>query len=137
VKVLNAIRTAPPSADEKGVVLALSVVAHIAILTDNSALADGVCEVCLERARRIDSSSPIFEIVARLVECAAVIQDRAEARRTLARRLEMLAFIMPASAAEGLVSALETLKRVQPELASLLGRALAAARLGIPRSTAV
>jgi hypothetical protein len=43
---------------------------------------------------------------------------------------------MPASEAmDGLVSAIEMLKRVQPKLAPLLGRALAA-RLGIPRSTA-
>jgi hypothetical protein len=137
VKVLGSIRAAAPNADNNGVVAALSVVAHIAILANNKVLADNVCEVCLERARTMETSGPIFEIVARLVECAAVIQDRDEARRTLAGRLEILAFIMPApEAMDGLVSAIEMLKRVQPELAPLFGRALAAARLGIPRSTA-
>jgi hypothetical protein len=66
-----------------------------------------------------------------------VIKDRAEAARMLARRLEILAFIVPASeAAEGLAATIEMLKRIQPEMAPLLGRALAAARLGTPRAAA-
>ena len=136
-KVLASIRSAPPDEDDKITVLALSLLAHIAVLTENAALADGISEVCLERARRIETQEPIFEIVCRLIECTAVIKDRAEAARTLARRLEILAFIIPASeAAEGLASTIEMLKRVQPDLAPLLGRALAAARLGSPRAAA-
>jgi hypothetical protein len=51
--------------------------------------------------------------------------------------LEILAFIVPASeAAEGLAATIEMLKRIQPEMAPLLGRALAAARLGTPRAAA-
>jgi hypothetical protein len=51
--------------------------------------------------------------------------------------LEILAFIVPASeAAEGLAATIEMLKRIQPEMAPLLGRALAAARLGSPRAAA-
>ena len=104
-KVLASIRSAPPEEDDKLSVLALSVLAHIAVLTENAALADGVSEVCLERARRAVTYGSIFEIVCRLVECTAVMKDRAEAARTLARRLEILAFITPASeAAEGLAS---------------------------------
>lgn len=137
VKVLDSIRATAPNADDKDIVLALSVVAHIAVLSDSRALADKVSEVCLERTRTVETSGSIFEIVARLVECAAVIQDRNEARQTLARRLEILAFIVPASESiGGFLSAIEKLKRVQPELAPLLGRALAAARLGISRPTA-
>jgi hypothetical protein len=136
-KVLTSIRTAAPDDDDKIVVLALSVLAHIAVLTDNSALADSISEVCLERACRSDSSRSIFEIVCRLIECTAVIKDRSEAARTLARRLEMLAFLVPASeAADRLVDTIEMVKSVQPELAPLLGRALAVARLGSPRAVA-
>jgi hypothetical protein len=137
VKVVNSIRATAPGADDKTVVLALSVVAHIAVLAGNAALADSVCEVCLERARAIETPASIYEIVARLAECAAVIHDRDEASRTLARRLEILAFIMPASdAMAGLANAIDTLKRVQPRLAPLLGRALTAARLGMSRPIA-
>ena len=136
-KVLASIQSAPPDEDDKLTVLALSLLAHIAVLTENAALADGVSEVCLERARRIETQEPIFEIVCRLIECTAVVKDGAEAARTLARRLEILAFIIPASeAAAGLASTIEMLKRVQPDLAPLLGRALAAARLGSPRAAA-
>ena len=134
-KVLACIRSAPPEEDDHASVLALSVLAHIAILTENTALADGISELCLERARRSVTYGSIFEIVCRIVECTAVMKDRAEASRTLARRLEILAFITPASeAAEGLASSLEILKRIQPNLAPLLGRALSVARLGSPRA---
>jgi hypothetical protein len=136
-KVLASIRTGPSNEDEETTILALSVLAHIAVLTENAALADGISEVCLERARLTESQGAIFEIVCRLIECTAVIKDRAEAGRTLASRLEILAFIVPASrAAEGLASTIEMLRRIQPELAPLLGRAHAAARLGSPRSAA-
>ena len=136
-KVLASIRSAPPDEDDKITVLALSLLAHIAVLAENAALADSISEVCLERARRMETQGPIFEIACRLIECTAVIKDRAEAARTLARRLEILAFIVPASeAAEGLASTIEMLRRIQPELAPLLGRALAAARLGSPRAAA-
>ena len=135
-KVLASIRSAPPDEDDKITLLAISVLAHIAILTENTALADGISELCLERARRAVTYGSIFEIACRLLECSAVGRDRAEASRTLARRLEILAFIIPASeAAEGLASGLEILKRIQPNLAPLLGRALSVARLGSPRAT--
>ena len=96
-KVLASIRSAPPDEDDKFTVLALSLLAHIAVLTENAALADSITEACLERARRIETQEPIFEIVCRLIECTAAIKDRAEAARTLARRLEILAFIIPAT----------------------------------------
>lgn len=131
-RVLAAIRSALPNEDEddKIALFALSVLAHVAILTENAALADGISEACLERARRAETHGLIFELACRLIECTAVVKDRAEAARTLARRLEILAFIVPASSAEGLASNIEMLKRIQPNLAPLLGRALSAARLG-------
>lgn len=136
-KVLASIREAPADGDDKSTVLALSVLAHIAVLAENIALADRIAEVCLERAQRAERQGHIFEIACRLIECAAPIKDRAEAARTLARRLEILAIIVPASeAAAGLAVTIEMLKRIQPEAAPLLGRALAAARLGTPRVAA-
>ena len=78
-KVLASIRLAPPNEEDKLTMPALSLLAHIAALTENAALADGISEVCLETARRIETQEPIFEIVCRLIECTAVIKDRAEA----------------------------------------------------------
>lgn len=83
-KVVASIREAPPDEDDKSTVLALSVLAHIAVLAENAALADRISEVCLERARRTENQGPIFEIACRLIECTAVIEDRAEAARKLA-----------------------------------------------------
>ena len=111
--------------------------AHIAILTENAALADGISELCLEMARRAETYGMVFELACRLIECAAIVKDRSEAARTLARRLEILAFIIPVSeAAEGLASNIEMLKRIQPNVAPLLGRAFSATRLGSPRAAA-
>jgi hypothetical protein len=136
-KVLASIREAPLDEDDKSTVLALSALAHIAVFGDNAALADSITEVCLERARRTEQQGPIFEIACRLIQCTAVIKDRAEAARTLARRLEILALVVPASeAAEGLAATIEIFKRIRPDMAPLLGRALAAARLGSPRAAA-
>lgn len=134
-KVLASIRSALPNEDDKITLLAISVLAHIAILTENASLADGVSELCLERATRAETHRSIFELVCRLIECTAAIKDRTEAARVLARRLEILAFVVPVSeAAEGLASDIEVLRRIQPNLAPLLGRALSAARLGYPRA---
>jgi hypothetical protein len=136
-KVLASIRSMPPDEDEKIAALALSVLAHIAILTENAALAEDISELCLERARRAETYGSSFDLVCRLTECTVLMKDRGEAARTLARRLEILAVVVPAlDAAEGLASIIETLKRIRPDLAPLLGRALSAARLGSPRAAA-
>jgi hypothetical protein len=70
-KVLACIRSAPPEEDDDDTGLALSVLAHIAVLTENASLVDGVSELCLERARRAETHRSIFELVCRLIECAA------------------------------------------------------------------
>jgi len=137
MKVLDIIRSQGGSGDERRNVVALTILAHISILTDDVALADGVAEACMERARALSDPNGVFEIVARLVECSGVIADRDAARTTLARRLEVLALALPSSEViSGLISAIESLKRVQSLLAPLLGKAFAAARLALPRSAA-
>ncbi len=61
-KVLASIQSAPPDEDDKIARAALAILAHIAILTENPALADGISELCLERARRADSHGSIFDL---------------------------------------------------------------------------
>jgi hypothetical protein len=135
MKVLGVIRGSGGDGDERRNVAALSVLAHIAVLINDVALADGVAEVCMDRARALTDTA-IIEIVARLVECSGAIADPDTARTTLARRLEVLSLALPSNAISGLVSAIESLRRIQPLLAPLLGRPLAAARLALPRPTA-
>ena len=133
--VLTLIRVRPHSNADSETLVAFSILAHIAVLANNGALADRISEACLEAARTANKSHPIFEIVARLVECASVNRDRAEALETLTKRLETLAFTLPAARpTAALVSALKSLKRVQPDLRPLLGKALAATQLGTSRA---
>jgi hypothetical protein len=136
-KVLSVIQGQGGDQDEHRNVLALSVLAHISVLVNDVALADDVAEACMERARALGDPNRVFEIVARLVECSGVIADRDAARTQLAQRLEVLALALPSSEViSGFISAIESLRRVQPLLAPLLGKALAAARLALPRSAA-
>jgi hypothetical protein len=136
-RVLDRIRGIVSGNDQHTLEVALAVLAHISVLTGNVELANGVAEVCLERARTAKEAHPVFETVARLVECAGAGPSQNAARQTLVRRLEILASILPSS--EGmaeLVTAIWQLKRLQPELAPLLGKSLAIARLGLLRSAA-
>jgi hypothetical protein len=71
-----------------------------------------------------------------ILECAAAGTDRKEMLALLARRLENLAFVVQP---ESLPQALDTfriLQSINEDLAPLLGRAIATARLGLPRIAA-
>ena len=93
--------------------------------------------MCLDHARTFRGSEPLFEIVARLMECATVNANRTESMQTLGQRLELLAYMLPSSGLlSDLLSAIQKLKLIQPDLAPFLGKALAIARLGLPRSVA-
>ena len=137
-RVLDQLRKQPRVKDkDRSTSIALSVIAHIAVLIGNKEMADGVAEVSLTRSRTYQASDPVFETLARLVECSAAIANPEAARGTLVNRLEALSFTLPASEITGdLLSAMQKLMRVQPELGPLLGRAIATARLGYPRSNA-
>jgi hypothetical protein len=137
-KVLDAIRKEPGiDGDDRLISVTLSLIAHIAALTQNNDLADGVADIFLNRARSRRPIGPIIETVARLVECSSVLPDREAARRTLVRRLEILSFVLPSSEAlSDLTSTVTKLARLQPELAPRVGKVIAASRLGIPRPSA-
>jgi hypothetical protein len=86
---------------------------------------DSPVEIVDKLNKEINAGLADIKKTTRLVECAAVVPDRDAARLTLARRLETLAFILlPSDMMSDLVSAIERLKVVQPELTPLLGRAL-------------
>jgi hypothetical protein len=79
----------------------------------------------------------LYEAVFRLVECASANPNCETARSVLAKRLELLAFRIPVS--ERLttyVALLEGGRKIMPETAPLLGRAVAAAKLGVARGAA-
>jgi hypothetical protein len=72
-----------------------------------------------------------------MVECAAADPDREAANTNLAAWMETLAFTAPyAEEAAPLVQGFEILRRIDPVLAPLLGRAIYAAKLAEARTAA-
>jgi hypothetical protein len=133
-KVLLQIRSGTDTLDDHVTQAAVTLAAHVAVLSGDVALGDAVADTCLKKSRTITHLSSVADIVCRLVECAAADTDRAKARETLAGRLENLAFTLPMGSLAGeLVEELESLQRVDFRLAPLLGRAVHTARLASPR----
>jgi hypothetical protein len=113
----------------------LTLAAHLAAQANDTGLADAVAETCVEKAPLAKERRSVLDAAFRLVECAAANPDRPAARTTLAQRLETLAFILTAQdMLASLLDLLENLKQIEPEMAPLLGKAIAAARLGKHRS---
>jgi hypothetical protein len=102
-----------------------------------ASLADAIADVAIELLLKEQEPGLIRQMFYRLVETAAAHPDRDIALGTLARRLEFIAFRLPISEAViGFYSLLRTLKSLEPKLAPLAGRALAAAKLAALRVTA-
>lgn len=138
LKVIYQIRNGAESFDDRIIQAAITLATHIAVLTNDVALAELVAETCLDKARTMTKKQSVYEIVFRLVECAAANTDRATARRILAQRLEAIAFILPPSALVAeLIDLLESLQHIDLEMAPLLGRAIHAAKLAVPRAAVV
>lgn len=109
---------------------ALSTAARVAVLARDASLADVLADTCFDKVRSISSTDRNPEVVLRLLECAATEADRSKARETLGSRLERLSFVIPVGPfALELVAMLESLQRLDPDLAPRLGRAIHAARL--------
>jgi DNA-binding transcriptional regulator YdaS (Cro superfamily) len=98
LKVLHQVRNGTDSFDDRVIQAAITLAAHIAVLTNDVVLSEFVAETCLDKARNMTKGQSVHEVVYRLVECAAANTNRATARRALAQRLEALAFILPPSA---------------------------------------
>ncbi len=131
LKAVEALRSQTESLDDWRMQIALALAAHIAAQYKDVEFADTVAEVCLQKVHLAKERQTITEAVCRLVECAAANPDRSAAWSILTQRLETLALILPeADMLAKLVELLESLKEVEPAMTSLLGRALAAARLG-------
>jgi hypothetical protein len=99
-------------------------------------LAEAVVTVSIERLVASQDVDRILPTASTILECAAAGNDRKEAMATLARRLENLAFI---ASPESLAEALDILRirqSINEDLGPLLARAVATARLGLPRTAA-
>jgi hypothetical protein len=136
-KVVDQIRSGADGMDDDIVQAALTLTAHIAVLTNDIALADAILETCVEMALGIQEQSSLYQVFFRLVECTSANPNREAARIALAKRLEFLAFRLPISNKMAVFAALlEVLRKVVPDFAPLLGRAIASSKLAVHRSAA-
>ncbi|KRP89214.1 hypothetical protein AOQ73_26700 [Bradyrhizobium pachyrhizi] len=115
---------------------ALDLAALIAARNRDAELAETVAVVAIERVAAGRGVDRLMSTISVLLECAAAIEDRKEALATLARRLENLAFVASAALLPDALDAFRILQSINEDLAPLLGRAIATARLGLPRGNA-
>jgi len=117
-------------AEEKGFQLVTTVASHVATQYQDVSLADKISDLCLEAARSCANPNAVRECVLRIIEGAAADTDRDRAKRGMAKRVEAIAFSLPAEMLSELLLILRLLQSFDNELASYLGRAVAGARLG-------
>jgi len=137
--VLSAIQTLRAEIATTNPILvqgALQLGAYIAAGNRDLELADAVATVTLERLVSTLDTERLMFTAATLLECAAASENRVEALATLARRLENMAFLAPAATLLDGIDILRILQTINEELAPLLARAIATARLGAPRIVA-
>lgn len=113
---------------------ALQLGAYIAAGNRDAELADAVATVTLERLVSTLDTERLMITATILLECAAASENRSEGLATLARHLENMAFVAPAATLPDGVDILSILQSINEELAPLLARAVATARLGAPRT---
>lgn len=137
LQILDLLRREAGTMDKHALNATVTLLAHIATLTKDAALAEATAEASMEFALSFADDWTAQQLVYRLVECSSADPDRGTAQAALAERLRALAFRLPASGGvAGLATLLEALQKVVPALAPALGGAVAAAQLAVPRSAA-
>jgi hypothetical protein len=134
--VMSSLRGEAANADQEVVGAALSLAADIAAQNLDKALGDLVAEISIERSVNGEPPKSFAPVVFILLACSAAHKDAEEARMLLARRLETLAFLLPPSRLGNLLGLLLSLQSLDEPVAERLGRAVATARLGLPRMAA-
>jgi hypothetical protein len=122
-------QTAPPGF----VQAALDLAALIAAQNRDAELADAVAAIAVEKLVMTQDVDRLLPTAAVILECAAARTDRTEALAILARHFENLAFVAPSAVLPEALDTFRILQSINEELGGLLGRAIATARLGLPR----
>jgi hypothetical protein len=129
-KVMSQLQKDASRWDDGNTQYLIQALSFAAMQTQDVPLADSVADFCVEKARDLKDESSTLEIVCRLIECGSANPNRGQAMETLARRLESLAFLAPASTLIDLNDSLRHLQLLDEDLARNLGRAVATSRLG-------
>jgi hypothetical protein len=101
---------------------------YIAMQLKDRALADAVAEVLIADVAKGEERPG--EALFWLIESAAADPEESTRQLVLVRRLETLAFICGPSHLSDVFDTLRVLQKLDADLASLLGKAIAAARIG-------
>jgi hypothetical protein len=132
LRVVQSLQMEIASAQPEIAQAVLDLAAFIAARNRDTELADAVAVLAIERLVATQSIDRLLPTFAVLVQCAAAVSDRKEAQATLARRLENLAFVASAELLPEALDTLRVLQSIDDDLGTLLGRAIATARLGLP-----
>lgn len=135
-KVIGCLRNVAANADPEVVAAALSLAADIAAQNLDESLSELVAEISIERSLTGEQPKSFAPLVFILLACAAAHKDQEQARSMLTRQLENLAFLLPPASLGNLLGLLLSLQSIDEPLAERLGRAVAAARLGLPHIAA-
>jgi hypothetical protein len=133
---MQCLRTEIASTDPVLVQGALQLAAFIAAGNRDMEIAELTATIALECLVSTLSTEGLMVTAAVLMECAAASENRGEALAMLARRLENMAFVAPAAALPEALDIFRILRSINEELSPLLARAMATARLGVPRIAA-
>jgi hypothetical protein len=136
LKAVQSLRTEIAVTPADDAQAALDLAAFIAARNRDTELADLVALVSIERLVTTQNVNRLLPTATVIIECAAAMPDRKEALTILGRRLENLAFTASAEALAEALDIFRILQAINEELSPLLARAIAAARLGLPRIAA-
>lgn len=133
LKIIQSLRSQMATTEPAHAQAALELAAFIAARNRDAEIAEAVATVAIELLVGTENIDRVLPTVTVILECAAAQVDRKEAIAALARRLENLAFVIAPDTLPEALDILRILQRLNEDLAPLLGRAIATARLGFPR----
>ena len=109
----------------------LAVSARMALISQDCALAEAVADQVLNQSVHNPDDVRCFEVIIRLLQCAAADPDTDSALKRMAQRVENLAFTLPPGVAQQrLFGCLRKLQRLSDKQAPLWARAANIAKLG-------
>lgn len=133
LKVIQSLRSQIATTEPGHAQAALELAAFIAARNRDAEIAEAVATVAIEMLVGTQTIDRVLPTATVILECAAAQVNRNEAIAALARHLENLSFVAPANALPETLDILRILQNLNEDLAPLLGRAIATARLGFPR----
>jgi hypothetical protein len=133
---LAKIRGAPRAAEDKDFQLMIAVTVYVAAQYRDGELAEKAADLCLAAAGSCQDIDAVRETIFRIIESVGADPDRDRSLDKMTKRLEVLALTLEPKMLAVLLPILKSLQRLNDRLIEGLARAIAAARLGLPKVAA-